>query len=142
MTYKNSSITICEPTDEEWDLITTTSWWIQGIASLILSCLGLLLNSLAVFILVSSKKSDSFNRLLACLAVFDNMYLLNGISESIRGYLIQPNYYYDFIFISFLFPFRSMKMFCSIYTTILLYIIRTMLQCNKVIKKINCFKLI
>ena len=119
MPYTNSTIIICEPTEEEWEFLTTFSWWIQGIASLVLSSFGLLLNSLAALILVSSKKSESvfFNRLLACLAVFDNLYLLNGISESIRGYLIQPNYYYDYIFIAFLFPFRSMIMFSS--TTIL-----------------------
>ena len=133
MSYKNSTITICEPTEEEWAFLTTTSWWIQGIASLVLSSFGLLLNSLAAFILVSSKKSESvfFNRLLACLAVFDNLYLLNGISESIRGCLIQPHYYYDYIFIAFLFPLRSMIMFCSMYIDCSIYrniyIVRTIL---------------
>ena len=118
--------TTCEPTEDEWEVYNQTSWLIQGIASPLISIFGFLLNSVAIATLISSKKTESFffNRLLVCLAVFDNLYLLNGVSEAIRRYAIQPNYFYDFAFINFLFPFRSMVMFCSMYSTIVLAFVR------------------
>ena len=118
--------TTCEPTEDEWETHYQISWWMQGIATPLLACIGLLLNCVAITILISSKKADSlfFNRLLVCLAVFDNLYLLNGISEAIRSYALEPNYFYDFVFIKFLFPFRSMMMFCSMYSTIILAFFR------------------
>ena len=120
----NGSVT-CEPTVDEWKLYSSISWWVQGIASLILSSFGILLNSLALGILISSRntKTASFNRLLVCLAVFDNLYLSNGISEALRGYLMKSRYY-DYVFITFLYPFRSMVMFCSMYTTVVLAYVR------------------
>ena len=124
MIYGNIS-TICEPTVNEWKVYSLISWWVQGFAALIISSIGMVLNSLAVAILINSKNTESapFNRLLVCLAVFDNLFLSNGISEALRGYLVESGYY-DYVFITFLYPFRSMVMFCSMYTTVVLAYVR------------------
>ena len=116
----------CEPTEKEWQIYHQIAWWMQAIASPLLSCVGLILNGVAIAILTTSKKADSlfFNRLLVCLAIFDIFYLLSGISEAIRTYAMEPNYFYDYAFINFLFPFRSMVMFCSMYSTIILAFVR------------------
>ena len=116
----------CEMTESQWDLYYKISWWIQGIVSLVLSSIGILLNSVAAIVLVYSnkKKTASFNRLLACLALFDNLYLLSGISEAFRGYIIKQSYYYDYIFVMLIYPIRGMVMFCSIYTTVVLAMVR------------------
>ena len=116
----------CEPTEDEWEIYIQISWWMKGIAAPLLSCFGLILNFVAIIILTSSKKADSlfFNRLLVCLAIFDIFYLLSGVSEAIRTYAMAANYFYAYVHIKFLFPLRSMVMFCSMYSTIILAFVR------------------
>ena len=122
----NTTTFICEPTENEWGTYSTISWWMDGIASPVIASSGMLLNTIACVTLISSKKIETifFNRLLVCLAIFDNLFLSIGISEAIRKYVIRSSYIYDYAFIKFIFPFRSMVMFCSMYTTIILAFIR------------------
>ena len=120
--YNNTTSIICEPTEGEWKIYSNISWWMDGIASPVISSAGLLLNTLAIVTLTKSKKVESmfFNYLLVCLAIFDNLYLSNGILGAIRKYIIESSYSFDYVFIKLIFPFRSMVMFCSMYTTIIL----------------------
>ena len=121
-TYNNTTSIICEPTEDEWKIYSKISWWMDGIASPVISSAGLLLNTLAIVTLTKSKKVESmfFNYLLVCLAIFDNLYLSNGILGAIRKYSIESSYTFDYVFIKLIFPLRSMVMFCSMYTTIIL----------------------
>ena len=124
--HNNTTSIICEPTADEWRTYATLCWWIDGIASPVISTAGLLLNTLACVTLARSKNIESifFNHLLICLAIFDNLYLSNGILRAIKKYVFESNYTFDFVFIKMIFPVRSMEMFCSMYTTIILAFVR------------------
>ena len=124
--HNNTTLIVCEPTEYEWDTYSTLSWWIDGIASPVISSAGLLMNTLACVTLSRSKNISSifFNRLLMCLTIFDNLYLSNGILGAIKKYGMASSYFSDFVFIKMIFPIRSMVMFCSMYTTIILAYVR------------------
>ena len=120
--------TLCEPTDGQWDDFQKVSWWVQGLVATILSSIGFFLNCAAGLIFTFTKPNDSssaaFNRQLLCLSLFDNLYLLIGISEAIRNHFTSHTYYYDYAFTAWLYPLRSISMFCSMYTTLILSMVR------------------
>ena len=120
--------TLCEPTDGQWEDFQKVSWWVQGLAATILSSNGFILNCAAGLIFTFTKPNDSnsaaFNRQLMCLSLFDNLYLLIGISEAIRNHFTKHTYYYDYAFTAWLYPLRSISMFCSMYTTLVLSMVR------------------
>ena len=62
--------------------------------------------ALAIVALTKSKNVESmfFNYLLVCLAIFDNLYLSNGILGAIRKYIIASSYIFDYVFINLIFP--------------------------------------
>ena len=124
--HNNTTSIVCEPTEFEWGTYSILSWWMDGVASPVISSAGLLLNILACVTLSRSKNIESifFNRLLICLTIFDNLYLSNGILRAIKKYGMASSYIFDFVFIKMIFPIRSMVMFCSMYTTIILAYVR------------------
>ena len=113
----NNSLMECEPTEAEWGDFQKVSWWFQGVVATILSSTGFILNCAAGLIFTFTKPNDSnsvaFNRQLICLSLFDNLYLLIGISEAIRNHFLNPTYNHDYTFINLLYPLRSISMFCS-----------------------------
>ena len=129
VTNKSVNITnnnVCEPTEEQWEDFANVSFWIEGVVAIILSSSGFILNSAAgfIFIMASNLNSTAFNKQLACLAFFDNLYLLIGISQAIRNHFIERSYYYEYTFTQLLYPLRSISMFCSIYTTVILSMVK------------------
>ena len=57
-----------------------------------ISLTGLFSNGAMIFPLLLSKKLSSiFNRLLVCLAVFDNLFLTSCILEAVRRFFVQTN---------------------------------------------------
>ena len=86
---------------------------------LIVVVMGLTLNALAVLVLCTATMwNNFFNRLLFCLAVFDSLYLLCGLSEWFRNRLQSSIQLY--MFVNVVYPVRSVVMCCSIYTTVAL----------------------
>ena len=86
---------------------------------LIVILMGLTLNTLAVLVLCTPTMwNNFFNRLLFCLAVFDTLYLLCGLSEWFRNRMQSPIQLY--MFVNVVYPVRSVVMCCSIYTTVAL----------------------
>ena len=49
--------------------------------------LGFVANSIAIPILLSKEMSSIFNRLLTCLAVFDNVFIVCSVLEAIRKHI-------------------------------------------------------
>ena len=55
---------------------------------LLLGCIGFLANLLVLPVLLSKEMENTFNHLLICLTIFDNVYVMCSILECIRKYFI------------------------------------------------------
>ena len=55
---------------------------------LLLGCIGFLANLLVLPVLLSKEMKNTFNHLLICLTIFDNVYVMCSILECIRKYFI------------------------------------------------------
>ena len=107
--------------EEQWMFYHAFTWWLEGFASVLIGSMGIIFNTTTIFVLLGSELAASFfNWLLVSLAVFDIFFLLNGILEAFRTHLGLGTNIHDIIFVEFLFPFRSIVMCCSMYTTVLL----------------------
>ena len=94
-------------------------WFVQVFGNLPVGIIGLLLNLVALVVLfTSSMRNNLFNRLLICLAITDTLFLSCEITEVFRH-----RYYYfiqQYIFVHFVYPFRSVCMCFSICITVAL----------------------
>ena len=107
-------------TERQWDIYYVTVWWLEGLGAVMLGFFGIFLNLTTIFCLVGSDLASSFfNWLLVSLSVFDSLLLGNGILEAFRNHL-GSHTVHNYVFVVFLYPFRSIVMCCSIYTTVVL----------------------
>ena len=94
-------------------------WWMDMGGNLPVGLIGFVLNSVAIFVLsTATMRNNFFNRLLICLAIFDNLYISCEIYEVCRRreYTLTQQH----IFVNFVYPVRSVFMCCSIYSTVAL----------------------
>jgi hypothetical protein len=78
------------------------TWWINGVCQLLLSLCGFLSNCVSVSILTRKEMSNTFNRLLSCLAISDNFHLLCTIAMAIMTIKKQvPNNWVERFFFCF-----------------------------------------
>ena len=92
-------------------------WWVEMCGNFPVSLIGVVLNSVAVVVLSSSiMRNNFFNRLLICLAIIDNIYLLCEMSEVFRH--LYRTYEQQYVLVSFVYPVRSVFMTSSIYMTV------------------------
>ena len=104
----------------QWNFYYVFVWWLECFGAVFIGSFGIFFNLITIFVLLSSELASSFfNWLLVCLAVFDSVLLLNGILEALRNYIGSTDLH-TYIFVVFLYPFRSVVMCCSIYTTVML----------------------
>ena len=96
----------------------TASYYILGVAGIIIASVGLLLNSFGLFVVWKIKENHIFQKLIVCLLIFDTILLFFSIIDfSYRGlkcrssmlvygipYIVYPGFY--------------MSLFCSIYMTV------------------------
>ena len=115
-TSSNQNPTTCfQPNPLEEDELYnyfTYLWWMEGFGSIMIGSLGIIFNLITIFVVLGSDlAAHFFNWLLVCLAMLDNLHLLNGILEALRNHfgISQLNYVYVF----FLHYFRSVIM-CSL----------------------------
>ena len=76
-------------------------------------------NCIAIPILGSKEMSSMFNRLLTCLAIFDNIFIVCSVFDTIRKHWIQ-NQVFEYIFGYFLYQFHNMIVCCCTYITVVL----------------------
>ena len=116
-----NNTTSCEITKSQEDFYETFSWWMLGIGSICVSSVGVILNTLSVYILCQQNmRSSFFNRLLICLLVVDSLFLVYAIFNAI-GMQLQSSYFSDthpFTFVYFIYPTRNMVLCASIYMTV------------------------
>ena len=113
----------CSMTYSEVYFYEVFSWWIGGVGSTCVSTTGILLNTIAVYILCNKKmRSSLFNRLLVCLVIVDNIFLLYGVLDAIGLRLLasslQSGIYNPFVFVYLVYPTRNIVMCISIYMTV------------------------
>ena len=107
-------------TENQWAFYNDFLWWLEGFGSVLIGCIGIFFNLITILVLLGSELAASFfNWLLVSLALFDVFILLNGILEALRNHIGSSNLHV-YIFVTFLYPFRSVVMCCSIYTTVTL----------------------
>lgn len=109
-------------TSEEHDFQKLHGYWVQSVASIIVSISGSVLNVITITILSNVElKRLFFNKLLICLTIFDIFFLLNSIYESFRLHITGTDYCsLQGHVLFFLFPMRKIVMCCSIYMTLVL----------------------
>ena len=107
---------------EQWEWYNDYAWWIEGFGCILIGSLGILLNTTSMVVLMGSFLGASFfNWLLVFLALFDNLFLVNGILEAFRNHVgEEAPHHHHYIFVNFLYPFRSVVLGCSMYMTVLL----------------------
>lgn len=104
----------------QWIFYYDFVWWLEYFGAVFIGSLGIVFNVITIVVLLSTELASSFfNWLLVCLAVFDSFLLLSGILEALRNH-IGSTELHTYIFVVFLYPFRSVVMCCSIYTTVML----------------------
>ena len=115
-----------ELTVEENEFQQLHGYWVQSVASIVVCICGTIVNIITILILSNVElKRLFFNKLLICLTVFDILYLINSIYESLR---LRDAYGYegtDYCALQghvllILHPFRKIVMCCSIYMTLVL----------------------
>ena len=120
------NITDCdiEITQFQMNFYEHYSWWLGGIASIVLATFGLLFNTISVYILCDRRLTSSFfNTMLACLAVVDNSFLFIRICVTMVMQFMElsptpSEGIHLSVFIYLLHPAQSFFMTCSIYITI------------------------
>ena len=118
----NETLIKCDETlsQSQAQIIDTFSLWISVFAYLFVGLVGFVLNMIAICVLLSTNMwNNFFNRLLMCLSIYDSGFILCGLLELIRRQW-SDSLIYSMLFVHFLYPFRSMVMCSSIYTTIVL----------------------
>ena len=118
----NETLIKCNETlsQSQSQIIDTFSLWISVFAYLLVGLVGFVLNLIAMCVLLSTNMwNNFFNRLLMCLSIFDSGFILCGLLELVRRQW-SDSLIHSKLFVHFLYPFRSMVMCSSIYTTIVL----------------------
>ena len=122
-----SSEVLCRDgsTAEDLALYETISWWMEGVIQIVINVIGIIANLLAIPVLLSRKLTNVFNRTLAILAVFDAIFNLCDILESVRMYHgggCRSSHIYLFPYV--LYPLQNITMVASIYTTVVVAVER------------------
>jgi len=118
-----------EATDAEYALLGDIDVLVGGYGTIGLATLGVCANILAILVLCKKSFKSNFNNLLIALAVFDLLFLVVSITESIRrtfeprvtnsstisGLVTQLHHH---LFPYFLYPLHNILLTCSIFMTV------------------------
>ena len=126
MNTTSNTNTTCTITNAQLHFYEVFSWWLGGVGSLCISTLGLILNTIAIYILCDkTMRASFFNRLLVCLIIVDNIFLSYAIADAIGMQLVtsstsssSTSSYHPFVFVYLVYPARNIVMCISIYMTV------------------------
>ena len=118
-----------DPEESSYTLLNTIEYVVGGYVSIVLAVVGVIANIMAVMVLGNRRVRNNFNSLLISLAIFDLLFLLLSIAESVRrsfqervangtefGGLVTQ--FHHHLFPYFLYPFHSILLTCSIFMTV------------------------
>ncbi len=113
------------PSDSTLPLLSAITFWGEGVTVLAISVVGLVCNAAAAPVLCSRKMASTFNRLLLFLTVFDSIFLVCCMAESVRKHFYkEPSDAYTYAFVYGLYQMQNIALMCSIYTTLALAVER------------------
>ena len=125
---EKSFITNCSRYNEGIERYKELEWWVDGVVIIVISSVGIISNLLSIPVLLSRQLTNVFYRTLASLALFDTIFLICDLLESIRRNhyhrgspceevpLIQTIHLY--LFPKFLRPLQMIAMMASTYATV------------------------
>jgi hypothetical protein len=114
--YPNTSF--CpHASDEDLQELANLNFILEGVSQCLVSCLGVLGNTISIFLLLGRELRNSFTKLLAILAVFDLLYLVTMLLDSMSKLGLNIDLYIS-MFPWFFHPLNSISMMCSIYMTV------------------------
>merc|ERR1711892_1282838 len=107
----------------------------EGIILPILGLVGLIGNLLSILVLSAHEMTNSFNRLLIALAIFDSIFIIFVVLDYsfVRVWswpFTGDSAMYAYIFPKILYPLNNISLCCSINTTILIAWERFTAVCN------------
>ncbi len=101
------SFPVCDgPTPEQIETYKSVCWWLEGAAQIALGCAGFVANAVAIPILLSKEMSSIFNRLLTCMAVIDNVFIVCSVMEAVRKHIVN-SLFQEYLFGYFLYQVRA-----------------------------------
>ena len=106
-------------TEDQVELYDSIAWALEGLVLIIIGAIGILANCAAVPILLSRRLANVFNRTLAILAIWDTLYIVLDVLESIRQYY-EDGYWHNHLFPYVLYPCQNIAMVTSIYLTVII----------------------
>jgi hypothetical protein len=118
---KTTNITCAYPelSSKQEQFIDDYNWWVEVCGNLPVSLAGVILNCITLIVLSTpTMRKNFFNRLLICLAISDNIYLLCEVSEVFRHRY--HTYVQQHAFVNIVYPIRSIFMCSSIYMPVAL----------------------
>ena len=114
----NISVSTCpEASDRELTQLVNLHFLLEGVLQCLISSAGVVGNTISIFLLLGKQLKNSFNHLLAVLAVFDPIYIVTMLLDSISKLGLE-NDLQILMFPHFLHPLNSISMMCSIYMTV------------------------
>ena len=105
------------------------SFILDGVVKMIVCVMGVMGNTISITLLLSAQLRNSFNKLLAILAVFDLIYLFTMTLDSLDNLGLETSLQ-TLMFPYFLYPLNSISLMCSIYMTLIVALERYMAVYN------------
>ena len=114
-----SNVTCLYDVPQEQEIIYCIIQQFLGVYGLLVVCgIGLFFNSITILLFFDKTLSCVlFNRLLLCLAIMDNIYLL---VTTLEVWTFDKDFYHDYTFFFIIYPARNISMCCTIYMTVIL----------------------
>ena len=113
----DNSSTVCPlATSDDLIILTILKFFLEGVVRFIISGVGILCNLASIFILTRKELSSLFNQLLVVLVIYDLIYLLTMMMDSMTKLGIEPEIHALIAPYTF-YPMNAISMMGSIYMT-------------------------
>ena len=135
--------------DEDIKRYANIEWVLDGVVNIVICSIGIVANLLSIPVLLSKRITNVFYRTLAVLALFDTIFLVCDLLESIRRNHYLPHYCEEtpfhqtthmFLFPRFLRPLQNIAMVASIYATIVVALGRYLAVAKPISTMVNSGK--
>ena len=117
--YSQSNLSLSCPvaSSDYLSFLILLSFLLEGVVQFIISNLGILGNAASIFLLTRKELHSFFNQLLTVLVVYDMVYLLTMVLESLRKLGLESEIH-TMLFPYLLYPLNAISMMGSIYMTL------------------------
>ena len=106
-------------TAQEYDTLKNSKYWIGGVIVCVVSFSGVIMNSTAIFALLSSLSNrNNFNQMIILLFFVDSLYLIFSVITTLLIRLGLTHRFLIIIFPKFVYPFWSISLTLSIFLTV------------------------